>query len=220
MPDRICSIPDCDRRHEAHGYCARHYQKWYRLGDPCAGKTRRPRAVPCSVLTCPSRAVAKGLCSIHHDRMRTTGRLEPLTVAERLWSKIDKQAMDECWPWIGGFGPAGYGHFALDGDVMAASRATFYIVHGYLPPVVRHTCDNPPCCNPQHLLPGTQQDNVDDMVSRGRAGHGHKLTEDAVKAMRERRDDGASLDEIAAEFNITRSNAWLVVTHRTWRHVA
>lgn len=34
--------------------------------------------------------------------------------------------------------------------------------------VVRHSCDNPPCCNPDHLLIGTQQDNVNDMIERGR----------------------------------------------------
>ena len=34
--------------------------------------------------------------------------------------------------------------------------------------VARHTCDNPICVNPDHLLPGTQRDNVDDMMRRGR----------------------------------------------------
>lgn len=34
--------------------------------------------------------------------------------------------------------------------------------------LTRHTCDNPQCCNPDHLLIGTHQQNYDDMVSRGR----------------------------------------------------
>ena len=34
--------------------------------------------------------------------------------------------------------------------------------------LVRHTCDNRACINPEHLIPGTAQDNTDDMISRGR----------------------------------------------------
>lgn len=34
--------------------------------------------------------------------------------------------------------------------------------------VVRHRCDNPPCFRYDHLVVGTQGDNLDDMRSRGR----------------------------------------------------
>jgi hypothetical protein len=39
--------------------------------------------------------------------------------------------------------------------------------------VVRHACDNPPCVNPRHLEIGSQKDNVDDMVARGRKVNPH-----------------------------------------------
>lgn len=50
-------------------------------------------------------------------------------------------------------------------------RVSYFLTHGHLPPaplVIRHTCDNPPCCNPAHLVPGTYQDNARDCVERGR----------------------------------------------------
>lgn len=47
-------------------------------------------------------------------------------------------------------------------------RAVFYDKYGYLPEVVMHSCDNPRCMNIDHLLAGTQLDNIRDMVSKGR----------------------------------------------------
>lgn len=72
------------------------------------------------------------------------------------------------------------GHIDKDGYVKvydpvtkrqgAAHRIAFRDKHGYLPTVVRHTCDNPACSNIDHLVAGTQADNMRDMVDRGRLG--------------------------------------------------
>ena len=46
----------------------------------------------------------------------------------------------------------------------------YKIKNGEIPKgrVVMHTCDNPACCNPEHLMLGTVNDNVQDMVKKGR----------------------------------------------------
>ena len=49
-------------------------------------------------------------------------------------------------------------------------RKVYYEATGELPEVVRHKCDNPRCVNPEHLEGGTQKDNMQDCVQRGRAG--------------------------------------------------
>lgn len=49
-------------------------------------------------------------------------------------------------------------------------RKLFYEATGQWPEVVRHTCDNPRCINLEHLVAGTQADNMRDMRERGRAG--------------------------------------------------
>lgn len=60
-------------------------------------------------------------------------------------------------------------------------RRVYYEATGELPKVVRHTCDNPRCINPKHLLGGTQQDNMDDMVRRGRSAPQHSTLNPATK---------------------------------------
>lgn len=49
-----------------------------------------------------------------------------------------------------------------------AHRLAFFVTNGYLPPVVRHECDYPPCFRPDHLVGGTQADNLNDMTAKGR----------------------------------------------------
>lgn len=56
-------------------------------------------------------------------------------------------------------------------------RKIHYEETGEWPEVVRHTCDNPRCINPQHLVGGTQVDNMRDMLERGRAGDARNFGE-------------------------------------------
>ena len=77
-------------------------------------------------------------------------------------------------------------------DGMKAHRLAYQVAHGEIPKglYVLHHCDNPPCCNPDHLFAGTPQDNVDDMRSKGRGRywkrgvthciHGHEFTPDNI----------------------------------------
>lgn len=75
-----------------------------------------------------------------------------------------------------------YGRARIAGKHTSLHRKVFLDTYGYLPEVVRHTCDNPRCINPAHLLAGTQQDNMQDRLSRGRWSGGRPcgLSEDAL----------------------------------------
>lgn len=89
---------------------------------------------------------------------------------EVFWSRVDRRADDECWPWRGGKLKDGYGGFYLDGHTIGAHRAAWILTFGEIAQglLVCHTCDNPPCCNPHHLFLGTDGDNQRDSVAKGR----------------------------------------------------
>lgn len=77
--------------------------------------------------------------------------------------------LDACWEWQGRRQPDGYGLFGS----AKAHRASFAAFNGEIPSryEVRHTCDNPPCVNPRHLIVGTHGDNMRDMADRLRTTH-------------------------------------------------
>ena len=91
------------------------------------------------------------------------------------------QKTPTCWLWTACALPKGYGKFGLHGKTVTAHRFQFFRHNGYLPPVVRHTCDVPACVNPHHLLGGTQKENMQDQIARGRKIRTHTvLTEPLV----------------------------------------
>lgn len=94
-------------------------------------------------------------------------------------SKLDTlpDSYDVCWVWNGACVSDGYGTANVGGKQIRAHRLSYKTFVGEIPNglVVRHTCDNPPCINPQHLLVGTTRDNVQDRTDRNRgsrAGNG------------------------------------------------
>ncbi|WP_163258398.1 HNH endonuclease signature motif containing protein [Bacillus paranthracis] len=89
--------------------------------------------------------------------------------------------------------------------------------------VIRHTCDNPKCINPEHLITGTPQDNSNDKVLRNRQTKGgdikqSKLTDSDVRIIRGLLDD-KSLIYIANMFNVSETTIWNIKHKKTWRHV-
>src|SRR5262245_56068801 len=102
--------------------------------------------------------------------MATKTRWEPLTVEERFWRKVERGDASVCWPWKAARS-SGYGVLRVAGRNIRANRLAWELTHGPVPPGlwVLHRCDNPPCCNPAHLFLGSNEDNVRDMQSKGRA---------------------------------------------------
>lgn len=93
---------------------------------------------------------------------------------QRLFAKIDKGTADECWLWQRGKIRKGYGQVRIKDKRYVVSRLIYQLEHPTIDItglVVMHTCDNPPCCNPAHLVLGTYADNLMDSINKGRRKH-------------------------------------------------
>jgi len=94
---------------------------------------------------------------------------------EKFWSRVNRDGptmprMDTpCWVWTGERS-AGYGRIMIDPLPVGAHRFAWTLANGPIPDglFILHACDNPPCVNPAHLRPGTDRENVGDMIARGR----------------------------------------------------
>ena len=201
-------------------------------------------------VTCPECGGRKGYgarrcmpCAIRSYRAPSEAR-DPVEV---FWSKVDRSSgTDACWPWTGAHDPDGYGLFrapkATRRPTRRAHREAYELAHGTIPPGlhIRHVvCDNPPCCNPAHLLAGTGLDNSRDMVAHGRSLAGDrnpnvanvegrprgsrngnaKLTEAGVAVIKARLLAGEPRARIAVDFGVTDGCIWFIQKGRNWAHV-
>lgn len=89
-----------------------------------------------------------------------------------------------CWIWTGSKNTGGHGQFTVCGKCITAHRVSYELYIGPIPEGmwVLHKCDNPPCQNPDHLFLGTRQDNVDDMVRKGRQSRYSKLNGEYIQS--------------------------------------
>lgn len=128
--------------------------------------------------------------------------------------------------WTGKRDSHGYGRRRYQGrQAVLAHRIAFFETHGYWPNVCRHTCDNPPCVNPDHLLDGTPADNSRDMVERGRALDGTrapwaKLVEADIPDLVIWFNLGYGQRDIAKAYGVSQQAISMAISGKTWKNVS
>lgn len=138
-------------------------------------------------------------------------------------------AEDGCWNWKN-VRPDGRANvFSYLGKYMAAYRASYLMHRGDIAPGLQvcHECDNARCVNPDHLWLGTQTENLNDCVAKGRnavflgEAHGQaKLTEDDVRTIRaDYAAGGVTLKALAARYGMSVPGIHHIILGRTWTHV-
>lgn len=158
----------------------------------------------------------------------------------QVWSKILVGDEDECWPFMSSRDSHGYGWLKVGGVALKAHRLAFKFANGHLPkwtgkadgPVVMHMCDNRACCNPNHLKIGTQDENISDMVQKGRCRNGRQPTYDecprgekhgntfiSEETARYILESIKTAKELADELGTSLSLVKQIRNGRTWGHV-
>ena len=161
----------------------------------------------------------------------------------RFWAKVAKTD-DGCWNWTASKRYKGYGAFCYyrdDGTLVQgrAHRYSWEIHNGDIPDgmFVLHSCDNPACVNPDHLFLGTNQDNVDDMMRKGRhrpktrntvcvesgkwkKGTSHwnyRLDDSVIVAIRNDRLCGLSYSILSKKYGVNMSYVFRICTGKARR---
>ncbi len=153
------------------------------------------------------------------------------TVAERFYAKVSKTPTETgCLEWTA-FCTKGYGQFGVKHDTLVlAHRFAWELVNGPIPDglFVCHACDNPSCCNVDHLFLGTPADNTHDMIAKGRdvrpsrpgeLSGMSKLTDAQVKEIRSPKYEDWYETDIAAIFGVSNTAISGILKRRTWRHL-
>lgn len=136
-----------------------------------------------------------------------------------------------CREWTGDKWPSGYGRISRYGKKIGTHRVSYGLHHDIpesnwdrdLPETVMHSCDNPACFNPDHLIAGTPKLNSLDMVNKGRnnpqggeSNNNAKLDESSVKFIR---NSTLTVKELANKFNVTIWAIYRVKQGKDWTYV-
>ena len=172
-------------------------------------------------------------------------RLSNPAFAPAFWARVEKWPgrgpNGDCWEWTGYIDPSkksGYGMLAFEGKTQKSHRVAWILTNGEIPDgmQVLHKCDHRPCVNPNHLFLGTNYDNVQDKISKGRHPRGleasmysnpkrgsdnwhSRFSDEEVLAMRAMYASGSKCKDIATAFKLKDHVCNMILHGRRWAHL-
>ena len=199
-------------------------------------------AMTCEADGCERNTRGRVYCPGHRRRLEVTGSLDGPPIKTVPPKGVTGYAAAEfngwdvtasgCWEYRGPKFANGYGQVKIDGIPTLLHRVSYEHNVGPIPEglVIRHTCDNKPCMNPEHLETGTIQDNVQDRTDRNRTARGNQgrglFTDDEALRIRlelssypERISRGQAMSRFALEFGASKSSVQKLWLRHTYMHV-
>lgn len=162
---------------------------------------------------------------IIHQRLDREPLPRPGVFNLRKMREIKYEIISECWVCTSHKPNAdGYPSTKINRKNCRIGRLFYERFKGPIPnnEIVRHTCDNRKCINPDHLILGTHKENMRDMAERGRApfGRNHhnvKLCESQVLEIRQNKTD--SMMTLAQKYGVSKTQVWKIKHRVNWRRV-
>lgn len=148
---------------------------------------------------------------------------KPRPLVDRFMEKVE--ITDGCWNWKGCTQGCGYGMILVGRSKKLAHRVSWEMATGrkvQKGKIVLHTCDNPGCVNPDHLVEGTQRDNMGDRALKRGDNHAapySRLSPEDVRSIVSEYRKGGTQSDIGKTHGVSAATISLIIRGRTWSHV-
>lgn len=186
---RRCTYKNCKGNHLAKGLCKLHYDRKRRgtpLDQPKLVRIERGKYSHCTYKNCKKKHLAKGLCEFHYRRKITRVPLDAplrktrshnMTYTQFIeWCLGKAKIINGCLKWQTVTHKSGYPSARFGSKHLRVGRAVLQYFKGKPKEgqVMMHLCDERSCILPSHLKWGTNKENTQDMMNKGR--HNNQYT--------------------------------------------
>lgn len=172
---KMCKVDGCLSDYKCKGYCRKHYEQWFSTGDPISKRNCEKQNGKCLIDDCEIKAISKGMCRKHFMRVWRHGEnkssYKDVPAIERYKKRTTYNQSTGCVEWnIPITKKQRYPILVINNKRVKVHRFSYEYFVGPIPDgmYVLHKCDNTICSNPDHLFLGTQKENVEDMIKKGR----------------------------------------------------
>jgi len=186
----------------------------------------------CDIEGCGGKHYAKDFCAMHYNRNRLGKEMvafRDLNPIEKLMNSIVRNSglKGLCWEFTGTRSTKGYGKVWTDGKLISAHRISWEHHNNQEIPeglCVLHSCDNPPCVNPDHLSIGTHKKNAEERSERNRNGDQNGENNGSSKLSNEDvifiyQNTTMSAKELSNMFNVNVRNINRIKDGTRWSHL-
>lgn len=149
--------------------------------------------------------------------LNITYPVQPKNSIDTILSRVNKLCNNHCWEWQGAKNNDGYGLIRYRGKRQGVHRVVYELMVGNIPKdyYVCHKCDNPSCCNPDHLFIGTPTENQIDCQMKNRNPHA-KINFQQALEIKNLIKNGVTRKDVANQFNLSYTHVCEIFRGKNW----